>query len=99
MNYLQRFIGHCRTVNRHRRLVLLEMICDRVAASMTYCKEKYTDSSALEYYNSRKQENNFHPTTRAALEAALKMIAEKGMDAEAIKQVIADIYHSQGQFI
>lgn len=184
MNYLQRFIGHCRTVNRHRRLVrklcfrfglyrqgithdlskyspvefwngvkfytgtksphvgerstygyskawlhhkgrnkhhaeywqditsngitepvqmpqeyLLEMVCDRVAASMTYCKKKYTDSSALEYYNSRKQENNFHPTTRAALEAVLNMIAEKGIDAKAIKQVIADIYYSQGQLI
>ena len=29
---------------------VIEMFCDRVAASMIYQKEKYTDSSALEYY-------------------------------------------------
>ena len=182
MNYLQRFIGHCRTVNRHRRLVrklcfqfglyrqgithdlskyssvefwngvkfftgtksphvgersaygyskawlhhkgrnkhhaeywqditpggmtepvlipqeyLLEMVCDRVAASMTYCKEKYTDASALEYYSSHKRENDFHPTTRAALEAVLQMIAERGIESGAIRAVVAEVYSGKNK--
>ena len=38
---------------------LLEMICDRVAASMTYCGASYTDASAWKYYDEHRHENHF----------------------------------------
>ena len=45
------------------------MFCDRVAASMIYQKEKYTDSSALEYYEKALKIFNVklgkeHPNTK-----------------------------------
>lgn len=59
---------------------LMEMICDRVAASKIYLKDQYTDAAPLEYYRSHKDENQFHETTREALETALEAIALDGLD-------------------
>ena len=56
----------------------LEMICDRVAASMIYLKDKYTDKAPLEYYLSNKDEHQFSDATRTKLENYLRNIAEKG---------------------
>ena len=54
---------------------LIEMICDRVAAAKTYLKDKYKNSSALDYYNSHLDENQFHNLTRTELEYWLEQIA------------------------
>ena len=59
---------------------IIEMFCDRIAASKTYLKDKYTDSSALNYYISHKDENPMHPKTREKIEFYLKHLAEKGED-------------------
>ena len=59
---------------------LTEMVCDRVAASMIYLGDNYTDASPLEYYNSHKDENDFDIITRANLETALTMLKEEGLD-------------------
>lgn len=61
------------------RKYLIEMICDRVAASKTYLKDEYTDSAPLEYYLSHKDENKFHPKTRQDLECFLKQIKDYGI--------------------
>ena len=45
---------------------VIEMFCDRVAASMIYQKEKYTDSSALEYYKNGRGKILIHPETDAS---------------------------------
>ncbi len=58
----------------------VEMICDRVAASMIYLGDKYTDKSPLEYYESHIDENQFDDITRANLSHNLHVIAEKGFD-------------------
>lgn len=58
-----------------------EMVCDRVAASMTYLGDKYTNESPLNYYNSHKDENQFSDNTRKILEATLITIAAYGFDA------------------
>ena len=42
---------------------VIEMFCDRVAASMIYQKEKYTDSSALEYYENGRGKILIQPET------------------------------------
>lgn len=57
---------------------LAEMICDRVAACKVYLKDNYTQDAALNYYNSKKDENQFHSVTRNDLEFFLKLLAEKG---------------------
>lgn len=60
---------------------VVEMLCDRVAASKIYMRESYTDSSALEYYERRRDERFIHPETAAFLEKLLKMLRDKGEDA------------------
>ena len=58
-----------------------EMFCDRVAASKVYQGDKYTDASALEYFNRGKDNRSMHPNTSALLESWLKLLAEHGEDA------------------
>ncbi len=59
---------------------VVEMFCDRVAASKTYLKDKYTDSSPLEYFQRGKARRMIHPKTSRMLEHLLSMLAEKGED-------------------
>ncbi len=61
--------------------MLVEMVCDRVAACRIYQKEKYTKASALEYYLTRNDRFYMHEKTAARLEAILRDIAERGEDA------------------
>ena len=60
---------------------LIEMVCDRVAASKIYLKDKYTDEEPLTYYATHKYENEFAENTRLALENMLCFIASRGLDA------------------
>lgn len=55
-----------------------EMFVDRVCASKIYQKEKYTDKSALIYYNNSKDHYILNPHTRALLEYLLVMLWKKG---------------------
>ncbi len=57
---------------------VIEMFCDRVAACKVYLKDKYTDSSALEYYNRRLGAEEMHPETSALLCKLLTMLSEDG---------------------
>lgn len=59
---------------------LAEMVCDRVAASMIYLGDQYTDAAPLDYYNSHCDENQFEPATRATLIVALTKIKCEGLD-------------------
>lgn len=60
---------------------IVEMFCDRVAASKVYNKEKYKDSDPLEYYTRpRKGTRLIHPDTQRKLEFLLKMLATEGED-------------------
>ena len=60
---------------------LVEMFCDRVAASKIYRGEKYKDSDPLDYFNNRRNGRSIHPETSDMLEKLLKMLAEQGEDA------------------
>lgn len=68
---------------------LAEMICDRVAASMIYLGDKYTDAAPLDYYLAHMDENQFDEATRATLETALVRIKMDGLDT-----VLADIKYA-----
>lgn len=63
------------------RRYVAEMLMDRIAASKTYMKEKYTDASPLEYYEQGKAGRLMHPQTAKELEGMLKLLAEKGEKA------------------
>jgi len=57
---------------------VIEMLCDRIAASRVYQGEKYTDASALKYYLNGLKVRNIHPETSELLRELLTMLAEKG---------------------
>lgn len=57
---------------------LIEMFCDRVAASKIYYKEKYTNDRPLQYFLNAKGKRMIHPNTSDSLEFLLRMLAEKG---------------------
>lgn len=57
-----------------------EMICDRVAASKTYRKEKYRDEDPYLYYDHSKDHYILHPNTRKWLEKLLLMLRDEGED-------------------
>ena len=59
---------------------VIEMFCDRVAASMIYQKEKYTDSSALDYYIQGRDKILIHPNTDALIFSLLTYLSKNGLN-------------------
>ena len=57
---------------------VVEMFCDRIAASKNYNPDTYTDASPLEYYNHGKGKYLLHPETAQLLEKLLTMLATQG---------------------
>lgn len=57
---------------------VVEMFCDRVAASKIYQKERYTDASPWEYYARSADHYLIHPNTAALLEKLLLMLRDEG---------------------
>jgi len=57
---------------------VIEMVCDRMAASKIYMKDKYTDKSPLDYFLNGKKTRNIHPNTSNLLQGILTMLAEEG---------------------
>lgn len=57
-----------------------EMVCDRIAASKIYLKDKYTDSAPLEYFNTRTHKQGMNEETCRDLEYFLTMLSERGED-------------------
>lgn len=60
---------------------VLEMFCDRVAASKIYQGKNYTDQHPLDYFMRAKPTRVIHPETSDLLESWLVMLAEEGEDA------------------
>ena len=67
---------------------VVEMFCDRIAASRVYEKERYTDASPLAYYRLEHSHGMpvINPDTDALLKHLLELLAEKGEDA-ALREV------------
>ena len=66
---------------------VIEMFCDRVAASMIYQKEKYTDSSALNYYINSRNKILIHKDTDTLIYHLLEYLSIHGLD-QAIEYII-----------
>ena len=58
---------------------VIEMFCDRVAASKIYNKDKYTDADSLNYFK-RMDHYIINPNTKKLLYLLLVMLSEKGED-------------------
>lgn len=59
---------------------VIEMFCDRIAASKVYMGKNYNDNSPLEYFERAKGRRIIHPETSNLLEKLLIMLAENGED-------------------
>ncbi len=59
---------------------VIEMFCDRVAASKIYNGANYTDSEPLRYFLRAKKTRSIHPETSAFLERLLRMLEARGED-------------------
>ncbi len=57
---------------------VVEMFCDRVAASKIYNGDAYQDGDALAYFLRAKPTRVIHPETSDFLEHLLQMLAEEG---------------------
>lgn len=57
---------------------VVEMFCDRVAASKIYQGDAYTDSSAYDYFMKAKHRRVIHQKTSDTLESLLLMLKEQG---------------------
>lgn len=55
-----------------------EMFCDRVAASKIYNGSRYTDRTALDYFNRGRPVRIIHSETSDFLEKLLTMLADEG---------------------
>lgn len=60
------------------RKYLIEMFCDRVAASKIYKGKDYSDDCALNYFLRGNGRAAMHETTAKELEYLLSMLAQKG---------------------
>lgn len=59
-------------------LYVVEMFCDRVAASKIYYGDKYSDDRSLEYFLRAKGRRVIHPATSDLLEDLLTQLANEG---------------------
>ncbi len=57
---------------------VIEMFCDRVAASKIYNGENYTDGAPYEYFLRIKGKHRMHPNTEALLDKLLTMLRDEG---------------------
>lgn len=73
---------------------VVEMFCDRVAASKTYKKEQYNDGCPYEYY--RKSEHHYiiHKNTKKLLEDLLLMLKEQGED-KTFQYIRKELLHNE----
>ena len=60
------------------RKYVVEMFCDRVAASKIYKGDAYTDDCALAYFLHSQARDNMHPKTAKLLRHWLEMLAREG---------------------
>ena len=59
---------------------VVEMFCDRIAASRNYNKDNYTDAMPLEYFEKGRSKTLLHPESAELLYSLLLMLKEKGED-------------------
>lgn len=71
---------------------VVEMFCDRVAASKIYQGKNYTQDAPLKYFLNGKQRRKIHPETSELIERMLTILAEQGEEAafDYIRKLLAE---------
>jgi len=72
---------------------VVEMFCDRMAASKTYRGEKYTQRDPWDYYEKSRDHYILHPETRALLEKLLTILRDQGEEA-AFEYIRREVLHN-----
>ena len=72
---------------------VVEMFCDRVAASQIYMKDRYDDASALQYYLNGRDHVMIHPNTDRLILHLLTYLSEHGL-TDTIAYIRAKILHN-----
>ncbi|MEE3356538.1 MAG: DUF5662 family protein [Lachnospiraceae bacterium] len=70
--------GHKLEGMRMPEKYVVEMFCDRLSACKTYQKEKYTDESALAYFERGMGHYTLHPESEKLIRSLLTMVKEEG---------------------
>ena len=70
--------GHKLEGMRMPEKYVVEMFCDRLSACKTYQKEKYTDASALAYFERGMGHYTLHPESEKLIRSLLTMVKEEG---------------------
>lgn len=65
---------------------LAEMVCDRIAASKIYLKDKYTTAAPLEYFEKSTDKEGMNPKTCETLKYFLTILKEQG-EKETFRQL------------
>ena len=73
-NPVERKVGPVKMPLRY----VIEMVCDRIAASKIYQGKNYTDKHPLEYFLRGKPNRVIHPETSDLTEKLLTLLAEHG---------------------
>ncbi len=76
------YMGGCKMPKKY----VAEMFCDRIAACRIYQGDKYTDSSAYDYFMQSKGHILIHPETSELIERWLFLLKEEG-EASAFQQI------------
>ncbi len=84
--YWTDFVGGARTYVQMPSKYFAEMFCDRVAASKTYLKDKYTNGAPLEYFENKTDKDGMNSKTAEQLRYFLNMLKEKG-EKETFKEL------------
>lgn len=71
----------------------VEMICDTLAAGMTYQKDKWTNDYQLKYYLKDRGKRFIHPIIDEILLEVYEEISKKGIDDVINKKTLKKIYN------
>lgn len=69
-----------------------EMICDKLAAGMTYMGDKFTKEYELEYWKKEQEKIRMNPKMKQYVTEVLTQVAENGIDKTLTKQNVRAIY-------
>ena len=70
----------------------VEMICDSLAAGMTYQKEKWTNEYQLGYYKNARKKARINPVIDSILLEVYEAVAKEGIDNVINKKTLKKIY-------
>ena len=72
----------------------VEMICDTLAAGMTYQKDRWTLDYQLNYYLKDRTRKHINPKIDAILLEVYELVSEKGIDEVINPKTLKKIYYS-----